>query len=157
MTSYIVLSRSENPADIDARVIGDRFAWLGFFLGGLWLLWHRAWFAGALVLIADIAIALATAATGQYLLGTAIDIGLALFVGLEANQWRVAALRAKGYRMVDVIAADDPGTAFAIYATRQAGTPAGRATPPPLPGATSRRANPGASGMIGLVPTGREY
>lgn len=158
MTSYSILSnRTEAGGDETASVIGDRFSWVGFIFGGFWLLWHRAWFMGALVLIVDLAIPLVFRSGGYAAFGLAFDIALALLVGLEGNAWRLAAELRKGRRIVDVVEAPDPETAFEIYAHRAAAM--GRKTPPPLPARIQQpmRARPAsAPDMIGLVPARRE-
>lgn len=159
MTSYSILSdKTGRRGDETARVIGDRFTWAGFVFGGFWLLWHRAWFAGILVLAADFAVALFLQPTGYGLLAVAIDIALALLVGLEGNAWRIEAELRKGRRVVDLVEAPDPETAFEIYAHRAA-VPTGPKTPPPLPINAQSRLRPrmaSATEMIGLVPARRE-
>ncbi|MAY62626.1 MAG: hypothetical protein CML29_10470 [Rhizobiales bacterium] len=158
MTSYSILSdRTEAGGDETARVIADRFTWAGSVFGGFWLLWHRAWFMGVLVLIVDLAIPLVFRSGGYAVFGLALDLALALLVGLEGNAWRLEAELRKGRRIVDVVEAPDPETAFEIYAHRAAAV--GRKTPPPLPGSRQQpvRYRPAsAPDMIGLVPTRRE-
>jgi hypothetical protein len=164
MTSYSILSdKTGGRGDETARVIGDRFTWAGFVFGGFWLLWHRAWFAGILVLAADFAVALFLQPTGYGLLAVAIDIALALLVGLEGNAWRIEAELRKGRRVVDLVEAPDPETAFEIHAHRIAGVRlSARTTPPPLP-VTARPNRPARvlparnPDMIGLVPSRREF
>jgi uncharacterized protein DUF2628 len=159
MTSYCILS-NRTGADETSRVIGDRFSWAGFAFGGFWLLWHRAWFAGIMVLAIDLAIPLLLYPTGHILIGLTLDLALALLVGLEGNGWRIAAEERKGHRIVDVVEASDSEAAFEIHAHRLAA--AARTTPPPLPVTKQRnlpaRALPaGPSDMIGLVPSRREH
>lgn len=159
MTSYAILSDRVAPGgDETARVIADRFSWAGFVFGGFWLLWHRAWFAGALVLIVDVAIPLLLYPTGFAGLALAMDIALALLVGLEGNGWRVNAEERRGRHIVDIVEAPDPETAFEIHAHRAAARALPKA-PPPLPGKTNQLARPrpaSAPDMIGLVPSRRE-
>ncbi len=159
MTSYCILSK-RTDGDETARVIGDRFSWAGFVFGGFWLLWHRAWFAGVLVIAADLAIPLLVYPAGHALPGLALDLALALLVGLEGNAWRIAAEENKGRRIVDIVEAPDPETAFEIHVYRL--SVVARTTPPPLPAAARpnrpARVLPARTpDMIGLVPSRREF
>ncbi|TDH37827.1 DUF2628 domain-containing protein [Pseudohoeflea suaedae] len=159
MASYAILSDRNAPGgDETARVIADRFAWPAFAFGGFWLLWHRAWFAGALVLIADLTIPLLLYPGGYAGLALALDIALALIVGLEGNAWRLDAEERRGRRIVDIVEAPDPDTAFEIYAYRAAARALPK-TPPPLPGRNNQLVRPRPAStpdMIGLVPSRRE-
>jgi len=164
MASYTILSavKSDRPdADIaDAIVIDDRFSWFAFFLGGLWFFWHRSWFVGVLVVLADLALAYAAFATGQWVLGYACDLALALLVGLEAQNWRLEAAMNKGFRVVDIVEADNTETAFEKFALRLSlseNALLNRKTPPKLPSTTANAAQSSAasSEMIGLVPSGQ--
>lgn len=164
MASYTILSAAkpgQSDADAaDAIVIDDRFSWLAFLLGGLWFLWHRVWFVGVLVVLADLAIAYAAFAAGHWVLGYAFDLALALLVGLEGQNWRLEAALSKGFRVVDIVEADNSETAFEKYALRLSlaeNASSLRKTPPRLPSGMGHTAQPPltSSGMIGLVPSGR--
>ncbi|MBW3099122.1 DUF2628 domain-containing protein [Pseudohoeflea coraliihabitans] len=139
-------------------MIGDRFTLAGFLFRGLWLLWHRAWFAGLAVLAVDIVIAAAMALTGQVGFFYLLSFGLALIVGFEGQQWRVASRLAKGDHLLDRVEAADSEEALLRAAMKQsAGHQQG--SPPPLPPRRHLAVNaapddPGE--YIGLVPSGRQ-
>lgn len=164
MASYTILSAAKpGRPDVDAAdaiVIDDRFSWFAFLFGGLWFLWHRVWFVGVVVILADLAIAYAAFSTGQLVLGYAFDLALALLVGLEAQNWRLEAALSKGFRVADIVEADNSETAFEKYALRLSMSEHAsslRKAPPRLPSGTGHSAPSllPSSGMIGLVPSGR--
>lgn len=161
MASYSILSSARpGQPDADALVIGDRFSLFAFLFGGLWFFWHGVWFVGVLLILADLALAFAAYSTGNWLLAYVCDLALALLVGLEAGNWRLEAALGKGYRVVDIVEADNAETAFARHAFRlvsKGGTQSPGRLPPLLPG--ERRAplqtRTSAQTMVGLVPSDR--
>jgi Protein of unknown function (DUF2628) len=89
----------------EAAFVRQAFNWKAFFFGPFWLAGHRLWvtlllWVGAyLLLIASLPTVLSPEA--------AFPIGLALqiLLGLEANRLREAKLAARGYHLVEIVAA----------------------------------------------------
>jgi len=159
MTAFFVLaSPGAQIPDERSVVIADRFAPFAFFAPVIWLLFNRLWLeAFAAILVTATATVLASTA-GQPVLGIALDLALSLMTALEGRNWRAAALQRRGWRLVDVIEADDPDMAFEIHAakaTTDRKAPAlSNAKPNRQPLMLGRQ--PGReTGSIGLVPVER--
>jgi Protein of unknown function (DUF2628) len=157
MASWIVMEPVGNGragSSANAAFIRDGFSWPGFLLPPLWLLWHRLWIEAAL------AIAAAVLAAGlQWLTGLATTAPLlwllvAVFVGLEGNALRVAALSRRGWHSWGVVEAgnlDDADTHYAAEtATAEAGAPDRSPTSLSPPSANSG-ARPVQGEPIGLL------
>jgi len=98
-----------------ARIVRDRFSWVAFFLPFLWLLWHRAWLAAALVFAVQ---ALGSTLSGHPVFGLAglgICLATSLVVALEGPTMIVAGLTRAGWSVDAVISADDREMAEEIY------------------------------------------
>nr|WP_286675500.1 DUF2628 domain-containing protein [Rhizobium sp. CSW-27] len=117
MTSFVVLTPPGGPDRDHASTcfVADRFAWLGFVFPGLWLLFHRCWLIGLAVLAAQLAAAWLTDQSGFFWAGTFSELALGLLIGLEGRQIVMRNLMAKGWTMVDVVAAPDLSTAEMMY------------------------------------------
>ncbi|MCK5931158.1 MAG: DUF2628 domain-containing protein [Fulvimarina manganoxydans] len=115
----------------NARFIKDRFSPFAFFFTFLWLFWHRLWIAGLIVLGLDIGLYVLMAGSDLELLSSAIQIGLALLIGLEGRNLVCERLRRKGWRESAVIYAGKLSEAETIYFHGQI---------PALEGAGNRRA-----------------
>jgi len=159
MTAYLVLASpgAETP-DERSVVVADNFALWAFIAPVIWLMVNRMWLeAVAAVLVLAVASLLAADA-GLATVGLAVSLALSLITALEGRNWRISALQRRGWRLVDLVEADDPETAFEIHAARVlAGEKAPvlkrRPSPRPLvPGW------PGGGEMdsIGLVPVERK-
>ncbi|MDF1610483.1 DUF2628 domain-containing protein [Hoeflea sp. YIM 152468] len=155
MTTYLVLaSPGARIPDQHSVMIADRFAPLAFVAPVLWLLFSRLWLEaiGALLLLSA---AVMAGSSGQPFAGLAISLAVSTITALEGRNWRSAALQRRGWRLVDVVEADDPETAYEIHASQaveQAGQTSARAGPPVLkPGRPTGR----ETGSIGLVPVER--
>ena len=110
MRLYIIMNP---PAGDDATAlpmaVKEGFSWPAFFFGPFWLLWHRLWPEAAGVGIAALAtLALPPAA------GLAASFLLALLLGLEGNALRRWALRRRGWREADIIAAASADEALTL-------------------------------------------
>lgn len=106
MARYVIM-RHIDPAPSGRRqpVIALRDEWtiLAFILPVIWLLWHRLWFAAFLVLGAIVALGFLTLEPAYQSIVLPANLLLNLFVGLEANGWRIAKARSQGYTIVDVV------------------------------------------------------
>jgi len=159
MTSYLVLaSPGARAPDERSVVIADGFALLAFIAPVIWLLFNRLWLEAFAAALVTVAASLLAGSAGQPALGLAIGLALQLITALEGRNWRVAALQRRGWRLVDVVETDDPGTAFDIHAAN-----ALKHTPSPV-SASSRpnrlplmpgRPGAGETGSIGMVPVER--
>ncbi len=117
MRTYDVFLRPGRPAeDPDLILIKEGFSWLALFFPVLWLIWHRLWrgLIAYLVVGAAIGTVVGLADAGDLIEGLAAA-GFAVLVGLEAQDWRRAALVRQGYREVGVVRAEDEDSAVARF------------------------------------------
>lgn len=117
MRTYDVFLRPGRPAeDPDIVLIKDGLCWAALFFPVIWLLWHRMWRGLAAYLAAGVAIGVlvGVADAGEVIEGLAA-IGFAVLVGLEAQDWRRAALLRQGYREVGAVRAADEDSAVARF------------------------------------------
>lgn len=137
----------------DTRFVPDRWAWLGFAFGPLWLAYHRLWITSALSVVVFLAIAGFGIAQGMNpgaasMLSTLINLA----IGLEGNSLRRWKLERQGERVVAVVAArtlEEAETRYFSHAV--ASRPVVLAAAP----ATHLPTTPAASapaGVIGLFP-----
>ena len=119
MASWIVMepAGSRSTVNADAAFIRDGFSFTAFLLPPVWLLWHRLWIEAALAIAA-----LALAVGLPQLIGVAaaappLWLLVALFVGLEGNALRIAALGRRGWSSWGVVDAGSLDDADAHYAT----------------------------------------
>ena len=150
-TFLFLIPPGAKSQDENARIIRDRFSWIAFFVPFLWLLWHRAWLAAALVF----ALAALGSSISEHpvfgLAGLAVCLATNLLVALEGPSMVVAGLTHRGWTVDAVIVADDRATAEEIYDME---TPAGEAGPREralLPAAeTSERRHAPMLGLVGF-------
>jgi len=159
MTSYLVLaSPGARTPDEKSVVIADQFTLLGFVAPVIWLLFNRLWFEALAAALVTVAASMLAGAAGQLVLGIAIGLALQMITGLEGRNWRAAALQRRGWRLVDVVEADESDTAFEIHAARAVRN---ETSPMPASPRTSRhilmpgRSGAGSTGSIGMVPVER--
>ena len=126
-----------------ARLVKEGFSWPAFFLGPLWLLWHRLWRPLVIVMV----VLLATG-TAPPLVQSLVSLAVSLILGFEGNGLLRAGLERRGWREVAVIAAHDRDEAelrLAAMLTDEHGPADGRPTPPPAaPDAPAAAAQAGA-------------
>ena len=169
MRVYTVHAPVASGADLAAA---DKFVFVrdGFHFWAaaatvIWLLWHRLW----LVLLGWIALTVAInfgmgalgASRGTIL---AVDVLIALLMGLEAASLQRWTLSRRKWRQVDIVVADDIEAAerrfFDRWTARQSGSSdqwsVDRGGPPPtrsVPGQSFSKAPPlPQGGIIGLFP-----
>ncbi|WP_158259822.1 DUF2628 domain-containing protein [Phyllobacterium phragmitis] len=157
MASFIIMEPPEkagtNPAE-RTLFVRDGFSLLAFILPFIWLLIHRLWFEAALVL----AVAVALGFVGDYWnLGGAVavlSLLVSILVALEASNWRVAALRRRGYVEKGVIEATDRAEAEIRYFAESGSSNDAPAVVPAAGKPVERRAMPTPprpGGTVGLV------
>ena len=147
MASFVIVTPPGEPEKTaDAVIIRDGFSIGALFFHVFWLLWHRLWYAAALVLLCVVGLIAAGEIWTQWAPLMAISIVLLFFfVGLEANGLRVSNLERRDWRVVDIIEAPDAATAEDIY-TISASEPAKPAPPSGSP--TSTAAKPAQTGKV---------
>ncbi|MFC5387236.1 DUF2628 domain-containing protein [Aquamicrobium segne] len=113
MASHVVmLPPLANPTDRAERavLVRDGFAWVAFFLPLLWLLWHRLWGE------AFVAVLLFCGFLLLGPVGSLLAFLVGLYVGLEGQAMRIAALRRRGYRQWGVVEGANLDDAHMRYA-----------------------------------------
>jgi hypothetical protein len=119
---YTVHLRAWSAApDRDAVLVREGFCWPAFVFTVFWALAHRMWFAAVLLLAATLGLAaLADLFDPGAGIVEAVGLALSLWVGFEANDWRRAALRRRGYVESGVVVAPDPERAAHLVFARRA-------------------------------------
>ncbi len=95
-------------ADAAPVLVPEGFSWGALVFGPIWLLAHRAWIAGVLVLCAWVLAAFLPGALRPVLMA-----GLAWAAGVFGNDWRRWSLERRGFNLVHIIAARGAEAAFA--------------------------------------------
>lgn len=117
MRTYDVFLRPGRPAeDPDLILVRQGLCWPALFFPVLWLLWHRMWrgLIAYLVVGGVIGAAVGLADAGDVIEGLAA-LGFAVLAGLEAQDWRRAALLRQGYREVGIVRAADEDSGVARF------------------------------------------
>ena len=152
MAVYVVMEPPGRGHDADAIFVRDGFAWLGFLLPPLWLLWHRLWIEAVLAFVAIGVLSALGESVGAMLAGSLLIFLVMFYVGLEGQALRISALARRGWRQWGVVVADDLYDADSRYemeAGAAAQEPAREPRLQPEP-ALARPAQPVSA--IGLVP-----
>jgi hypothetical protein len=119
MASWVVMERrGYGPAAgaEDLAFIRDGFSFLAFLFPPLWLLWHRLWVEAALAFAALLLTVVLGRVTELSFATSLLSLLVSIFVGLEGNAMRLAALRRRGWNFVTVVDADDLTDAETRYA-----------------------------------------
>lgn len=107
-----------------AVFVKDGFSWPGFLVPPLWLLWHRLWLEAILALLAMAAFSGFGEAFGMPVAGSALGLLVSLYVGLEGQAMRMAAMRRRGWLDWGVVEADRRDAVELRYAVAAADTKA---------------------------------
>ena len=110
MARFVVLRHEDQmpPRHLPViEIIRDGWSLVAFILPLFWLLWHRLWFAAAMVFLASLAVALLIQAPMFALAGLPLNLLIGVFVGLEGQNWRIAKARRQGYRAIASLDAVD--------------------------------------------------
>ncbi|MGN6538078.1 MAG: DUF2628 domain-containing protein [Mesorhizobium sp.] len=105
MASYVVMEPPGRAGSGDAVLVRDGFSWLAFFFSPLWLLWHWLWVEALLTFIMLGLLSAASEMAGFGLAGSLLTLLVSLFIGLEGQGLRLAALRRRGWRDIGVVEA----------------------------------------------------
>ena len=113
-----------------AVFVREGFNWLAFFFAPFWALAEGLWLAAVPLIAALAAIIAVPAVLGlEPLLPVVLGLGYSLLTGMSGNDLRRAGLAARGYRLVEVVAA--PSRAQALIRYAEAVTPAPAQQPAP--------------------------
>lgn len=166
MASHVVmLPPSGSPQSRSERAIllRDRFSWPAFLVPPLWLLWHRLWLEAVIAIAvmggASIPGEMAGMGLATGLAGSLMGLLVSVYVGLEGQAMRIAALRRRGYTQWGVVEGGNADEAYIRYAHEVAAAPDEPERAPVMaPASTSgqrpvHRAAPAPS--LGLIPYGR--
>ena len=148
MTTYAVLAPND-PAR--SEFIPDSFSRAAFIFGPLWLLRHRVWRG----LIGYVTILVLFTWALRWLQLPLISFSpvaalLGLYIGLEGQALRRAALERRGFRLTDIVVSPSRDHAETVYFSRWQN--AAEAAAPPPPAAAPTRPAPRATDVIGLFP-----
>jgi hypothetical protein len=152
MASYVVMEQPGRAGVADVAFVRDGFSWIAFIVPPLWLLWHRLWFEALLAFLAFGVLSLGGEMSGWGLAGSLLTFFVSLYVGLEGQGMRIAALRRRGWRQwgaVEAAGLADAETRYAAEAADEA--PSAPQAPRIAPGpAPVRPSHPGL--VLGLGP-----
>ncbi|MER8903576.1 DUF2628 domain-containing protein [Mesorhizobium sp. M0772] len=112
MAIYVVMEPPGRTEAADATVlVRDGFSLLAFLVAPLWLAWHRLWIEAALAFVAMGLISVLGQWLGLDWAGSALSLLVSLYIGLEGQGLRIAALRRRGWHEWGVVEADNPDDA----------------------------------------------
>ncbi len=115
------LHPEKRPLAEFAEFVPERFSWAAFFFGWLWAVYHRMGWVAAGMLGANLVIGLLVARGWVHGgAGTVLQLALSAWFGFEANDFRRANLKKRGYTLSDVVAEDSLLHAQQRYLTRHA-------------------------------------
>lgn len=125
MAIHVVMeppAASEADATLRAVLVRDRFTLLAFLAPLIWLLWHRLWIEALLVLAATVALVAFGEWLGSGFAGGALALLISLYVGLEGQAMRIAAMRRRGWREWGVVESANAAEAEIRYLAAAAET-----------------------------------
>lgn len=152
MASYVVMlppGGSPEQRLEQAVFLRDGYSWLGFLVPPLWLLWHRLWLEAILAFLAMALFSGLGEALNLPLVGGLLGLLVSLYVGLEGQAMRVAALRRRGWQDWGVVEADRSDTADLRYSLAATEEPV--ATEPAVtivPAAAAPRSTQATLGLV---------
>ena len=95
-----------NPHETAEFVEENPTLW-GFVFGAFWLLYHRVYLAGVVILAMYLAFVVFGDHLGLHIFSIyAINLALRLFVCFDGNDLRRASLKRKGYILTDIVAGE---------------------------------------------------
>ncbi len=117
MASFIVLApQLDGERDDEKTVfIRDGFAFFAFIFTVPWLLVQRLWFEAAIVFGVMVVISGVGSYTGHGNMAGFVTALVSLLVGLEGNNWRIAALERRGFEQLGVVDAHNADDAEAAW------------------------------------------
>ena len=117
MRLYTVhLRRHGLDPDRDLAAVKEGFCWPAFFFSILWALWNGLWLVGLVLLAAQAVVGGAVALLGlDPLSQAAVSLGLALIIGMLANDLRRWTLSRRGFDEAAVVAGGDADAALGRF------------------------------------------
>ncbi|MCF6124784.1 MULTISPECIES: DUF2628 domain-containing protein [Mesorhizobium] len=155
MATYVVMEPPGRSEKADATAfVRDGFTWLGLLVPPLWFAWHRLWIEAALAFVVMGLLSMLGQKLGLGLAGSLLSLLVSLYVGLEGQGLRIAALRRRGWHEWGAVEAgwlDDADTRYALEAEALADevVPAPRMVPD---AALARPAQPGMALGLTHIP-----
>lgn len=93
----------ENPVFVE-----ESFNWAAFIFRPFWALAHKLWLAAAVLFVlmigGEVLVAQGILPVHIY---SILNLGIMLYVGFQANDWRRAKLRSQGYIVCDIVTGSD--------------------------------------------------
>jgi hypothetical protein len=120
MASYVVMEQPGRTGTADVALVRDGFSWLAFVVPPLWLAWRRLWFEALLAFLVLALVSALGEVSGWGFVASLLTLAVSLYVGLEGQNLRVAALRRRGWRewgAVEAASLVDAETRYAAEAT----------------------------------------
>jgi hypothetical protein len=127
MASYVAMlpPRGSPEQRMEQAVfIRDGFSWPGLIVPPLWLLWHRLWLEAILVFLVMALFSGLGEVAGFRVVGSLLGLLVSLYIGLEGQAMRIAALRRRGWQDWGVVEAARQEEADIRYALDIAQRPA---------------------------------
>lgn len=155
MATYVVMEPPGRSEKADATAfVRDGFTWLGLLVPPLWFAWHRLWIEAALAFVVMGLLSMLGQKLGLGVAGSLLSLLVSLYVGLEGQGLRIAALRRRGWHEWGTVEAgwlDDADTRYALEAEALADevVPAPRMVPD---AALARPAQPGIALGLTHIP-----
>ncbi|TPM04029.1 DUF2628 domain-containing protein [Mesorhizobium sp. B2-3-10] len=152
MTAYVVMEPPGRSEKVDTTtLVRDGFTWLGLLVPPLWLAWHRMWVEAALAFVVMGVLSMLGERLGLGVAGSLLSLLVSLYVGLEGQGLRIAALRRHGWHEWGVVEAGWLADADMRYALEVEGL-SDEAAPAPRIVADAALARPAQPGMaLGLT------
>ncbi|MBZ9976527.1 DUF2628 domain-containing protein [Mesorhizobium sp. BR-1-1-10] len=152
MTAYVVMEPPGRSENVDTTtLVRDGFTWLGLLVPPLWLAWHRMWVEAALAFVVMGVLSMLGERLGLGVAGSLLSLLVSLYVGLEGQGLRIAALRRRGWHEWGVVEAGWLADADMRYALEVEGL-SDKAAPAPRIVPDAALARPAQPGMaLGLT------
>jgi hypothetical protein len=155
MAAYVVMEPPGRNEKADTTTfVRDGFTWLGLLVPPLWFAWHRLWIEAAIAFVVMAALSMLGQNLGLGFAGSLLSLLVSLYVGLEGQGLRIAALRRRGWHEWGVVQAgtlDDADMRYAldVEANAEEAAPAPRIVPD---AALARPAQPGMALGLTHIP-----
>jgi hypothetical protein len=118
MAAYVVMEPPGRSEKVDTTAfVRDGFTWLGLLVPPLWFAWHRLWIEAGIAFVVMAALSMLGQNLGLGLAGSLLSLLVSLYVGLEGQGLRIAALRRRGWHEWGVVQAgrlDDADIRYAL-------------------------------------------
>jgi hypothetical protein len=105
MRVYTVhMRRPALDPETDFRLVKEGFSWPAFFFSFLWALWSRLWLVAAGLLALEVTIgAVLSLLDGDFWTQAALSLGVALLIGVFANDLKRSTLFRRGFLEAAVV------------------------------------------------------